>query len=231
MRTIICDASDRERWLKERSTRVTGSDTAVMMKISDKFKSYDELLVEKATGSLGEIPDNSNMFWGRKFEDAIGAAFCEALRCRRKPCHYLVGYGKGDKLAATLDNLVVPDLAYSNDDIVDVASRYGGKFGVDEWMPELRSKVVELYKRYGVGVLEIKNTSIFGTSTWKKEIPDYYVPQTQQQLMCTGAKWGVIAACLGGSNLMAHVYVADSDFHRQIISDSDAFWREVGRIF
>lgn len=227
-RTILADASNREEWLKARASRITGSDVAVMMRISEKFKSYNELLAEKASGSRGEIPDNSNMLWGRALEEPIAQVFADSLRCRWRPCHLLIGHGNGEKLAATLDGIFTVDHRYSEDDVVEVASRYNGRFGVDEWMKDFRRKASALNQQFGPGVLEIKNTSIFGTTAWNQEIPDYYIPQVQHQLLCTGKKWGAIVACLGGSNLMGHIYTADEEFQASIVKSADSFWKEVG---
>ena len=73
----------------------------------------------------------------------------------------------------------------------------------------------------GDGVLESKLTS----APFTEVPPPYRGPwQLQMQMMCYGAKWGVIATLYQGVRLVLNVYEADPDMQAQLIEAAEDFY-------
>lgn len=81
------------------------------------------------------------------------------------------------------------------------------------------------------GIAEIKNVD--GLEYKKKwlndEPPMAYILQLQQQLACTGFKWGIIAALVGGNDLKIFFYQRHEAAIKKIESAVTQFWDDVAK--
>ena len=66
---VVCDSSDRERWLEERNNLVTASDVACLLGVNP-YKSALELYLEK-TGQREPFAGNETTEWGLLLEPVI----------------------------------------------------------------------------------------------------------------------------------------------------------------
>lgn len=79
------------------------------------------------------------------------------------------------------------------------------------------------------GVLEIKNAGEYTRGQWVEEPPLPYLVQLQAQILVSGFAWGVLAALLGGADLVFRDYVAHEGVAEWIVEDVAAFWACVQR--
>lgn len=81
----------------------------------------------------------------------------------------------------------------------------------------------------GPGICEAKNVDglIYRKEWLNDEPPMHIVLQLQQQLACTGYKWGVIAALVGGNDLKIFYYKAHPAAIKKIEEATKQFWGEV----
>ncbi len=131
------------------------------------------------------------------------------------------------------------------DDILElVAARFGFEVEPNDensWVahpdPDLRAgATVDAFVRRhesGLGVVEVKNVD---RDIWLRQWTDDTAPrhielQLQHQLLVTGAAWGMIAALVGGNELVTvparGLRHPLPDVHREIEAELRAFWREV----
>ena len=78
----------------------------------------------------------------------------------------------------------------------------------------------------GPGILETKNVDwLVHRRSWTDgEPPPHILLQLQHQLACTGFKWGVIAAIIGGNELRTYRYAARPALAADIRKRVTAFW-------
>jgi putative phage-type endonuclease len=81
--------------------------------------------------------------------------------------------------------------------------------------------------RPGRGTLDVKNSSVFMRQDWADEPPLVYQIQVQQQLLVTGLTWGVLAALLGGQELVYTDLAVHDGARAWLLEDLDRFWRLV----
>ena len=79
----------------------------------------------------------------------------------------------------------------------------------------------------GTGVCEIKTVSSFARKQWTAAIPLEYYAQVQQQLACTGYKWGVIPLLEDGNHYDSLTFFRDEPFIAEMIQKAEAFWNAV----
>jgi putative phage-type endonuclease len=79
----------------------------------------------------------------------------------------------------------------------------------------------------GRGTLDVKNSSVFMRQDWADEPPLVYQIQVQQQLLVTGCTWGVLAALLGGQELLYTDLVMHEGARAWLLEDLEKFWRLV----
>lgn len=82
-------------------------------------------------------------------------------------------------------------------------------------------------------VVEAKTSGIVGPANFSQwgeegsdEIPDYYVVQTQAQLLITGAETAFVPALIGGRGFVMFVVSANRELQEFIREESERFWRE-----
>lgn len=83
----------------------------------------------------------------------------------------------------------------------------------------------------GPGIAEIKNVDgLQYKKEWlNDEPPIYYILQLQQQLACTGFKWGIIAVLIGGNDLKIFFYQRHEAAIKKIESAVTQFWDDVAK--
>lgn len=86
----------------------------------------------------------------------------------------------------------------------------------------------------GPGVLEIKNVDgiVFNDKWIDGEPPLHILLQLQHQLACSGFKWGIIGALIGGNQTKTYFYEARTNTISQIRQRVKSFWSDVkeGRV-
>lgn len=78
-----------------------------------------------------------------------------------------------------------------------------------------------------VGILEIKNTSIYGAAAWTDGIPDPAHIQIMHQLACTGAPFAYACALIGGNKLKFQRVERDEGIIGRLEVIEADFWRMV----
>ena len=82
--------------------------------------------------------------------------------------------------------------------------------------------------RPDLGALEIKTTSEWNRKAWKDGPPTEYAIQLQQQLLCTGLKWGSIVVLVGGQELLGPFGAEfNPTFWQHAIRRLTNFWQSV----
>lgn len=76
----------------------------------------------------------------------------------------------------------------------------------------------------GPGVLEVKNVGAWNASSWDEGAPLYYMIQGQQQLACTGLKWGSFAVLIGGQRFVWCDFVRHDGFIAKLRQSIQSFW-------
>jgi len=83
------------------------------------------------------------------------------------------------------------------------------------------------------GILEVKNVdSLVFRDQWldddgNPEAPPHIELQFQHELLVSGARWGYIAALVGGNRVVTIKREADDAIHRAIVAKCDAFWKSI----
>lgn len=80
----------------------------------------------------------------------------------------------------------------------------------------------------GIGNMQIKATG-FDDADWKSGAPDHVILQTQHEMACLGASWGVIAVLFGAPVLHTRfVELERNDDLLEVLLDAEAeLWRKV----
>jgi putative phage-type endonuclease len=217
--------NDREAWLKVRGTGIGSSDAPVILGLS-KWKSPLALYHEKLglrEPSRGEI---EYVEWGLALEPAIIAGYQRKTHREvgtptdifgihtNVPTRYTVAHDADlPYLIATPDAAVLPVLDRRNEG------------GLDAETHDVAEPPV-----YGEpGVLEVKNVDISKGRMWEdtQEPPIEYTVQVQHQLMVTGAKWGSIAALVGGNRFMWADIPRDEELIAMLRKLEVEFWNRV----
>jgi putative phage-type endonuclease len=78
------------------------------------------------------------------------------------------------------------------------------------------------------GVLEVKCTSEWNRKAWRDGPPLQHVIQAQQQMLCTGLRWGSIVCLLGGNELLGPFEIEYChEFWNHAIPRLQTFWQHV----
>lgn len=81
----------------------------------------------------------------------------------------------------------------------------------------------------GPGVLQIKNVDAmqFARKWQGDEAPLYILLQVQHEMACSGYRWGVLAALVGGNSLKLYFYEARAQIISQIRQKVTEFWKRI----
>jgi len=193
------------------STILSGSKAPVLMNQSHPTygESRNDLLAShlNALGKGSYIIGNQTVGeaagWGNEFEGPIIKAAAERLGISKFNSEVTDVYKYKDLFAVSLDAIFYNEVMEisSNDSIICMNA--------------------DKMKLRGNGVCEGKLTSVHYTET----PPPYRGPwQLQMQMLCKGAKWGVIATLYQGTRLVLNVYYADDYMQRQLIEAAQDFY-------
>ena len=184
------------------------------------FKSRAELLAEKTGDAPSPLSDNRFLLWGRLCEETNMQATGECLRARTRGTHVMLESKRCPRVSCTLDGLIAAPRRPVEPRLEWTRSR-----PTSGWVKGLREA---LRARKGqTGVLEMKQTGERNRSKWTQGPPEHYWAQVQAQLFVTGYEWGVIAARIGTSDLIAHVVEADDLFFEEMVDSVEVFWEDV----
>jgi putative phage-type endonuclease len=82
----------------------------------------------------------------------------------------------------------------------------------------------------GLGVLELKTSSVWASETWQGGAPPLHVQvQVQHQLLCLGAAWAAVAVLIGDEPIQTWDVPRDDAFLAVYVTHARAFWTAVER--
>ena len=213
---VICKDTDPE-WLDHRHKYLTASNAATLFGVNKWGGSYSDLVEEKAAPETPPpLQDTANMWHGREDEANNMRKFSKALGLRCKQTHVFLASTKC-RLAATLDGMIIN----KSPETIPYISKDS-----DTWLPALKDRI-ELSP--GVGILEMKQTEAWFRKDWDSSIPEYYLTQVQTQLYVSGVRWAVVACQIGAAMFKAYYVLPDLEFHRELESKVNEFWKDVER--
>jgi putative phage-type endonuclease len=189
----------REEWLKLRKDYVGASEVAALLGVQADYQLSPFALHMVKAGKI-EAPEigGERMDWGNDFEDAIART-----ACRREGWRMLPGvFAVDDEIpgsSATLDRVVMPSL-------VDEAAGY-----------------------VGPGALECKNVDFIAyRDKWHDDDPPPWILiQMQDQLACSGYRWGAVTACIAGNEYYCRRYFRHEGIIAAIRQAKTDFWAAV----
>jgi putative phage-type endonuclease len=76
-------------------------------------------------------------------------------------------------------------------------------------------------------VLEVKTRSAYVAGSWREDVPDDVLAQTQWQLLVTGLSHAHVACLVGGQRLVEHTVVAEPPVAAYVADQADAVWAAV----
>jgi putative phage-type endonuclease len=181
----------REDWLEARRPGIGSSDAAAVLGVS-RFGSPLSLYHEKL-GTFQDTRDKGEtefQRWGQILEEPIAQRFQEEV-------------GRTVVSPAAL----VSELAPGRHVVVRDTE--------DPRLVASPDRVQLSGPHPSMGLLEIKNASVYVAEEWDREtgeIPLEYMVQVQHQLMVTGLQWASIAALIGGNLFVYADIQRDDDF-------------------
>lgn len=92
--SVVCDLSDRERWLKERLTGLGSSDSSILVLGRRYERTPLDLYLEKV-GMAKHAPENELIHWGQEMERIVAARY--ATEVAGAPCR------KNEKLLRSME--------------------------------------------------------------------------------------------------------------------------------
>lgn len=198
------EAHAREQWLKERQRGIGASEVAAIIGV-DPRRGQCALYAEKIGALVRE--DNPYMRWGRKAEALTAEAYGqETGRPVSDPpggLYHIVYSDPLSVLGATLDRVTQPSEACP--------------------APIAITHPAETY-----APLECKVVAGWIGDRWAEEPPLEYQVQLQIQMLCTGARWGSLAALIGWPPRPVWVDFERNDrFLAAALPRVEEFWQRV----
>jgi len=174
---------DRQEWLRARKRGIGGSEVAAVLGLSPYKTPYD-VWKDKTSDEIIEIPDNPNMEWGRRLEDAVAGAYTD--RTNRKV----------QRVNDTIFSRDIPFLFASPDRLI---------------LADTKAKV-EHPDMQGTGILEIKTTGAYAFKEWESSVPPYYWSQIQHYFFVRNLRWGAFAILVGGYDFQIVNVMRDDEY-------------------
>jgi len=234
--------NDREQWLALRSTGIGSSDAPVILGLS-KWKSPLSLYYEKLGLREPSQGEKEYIEWGLALEPAIIAGYQRVTKRETgKPMDLfgapaLAAFGAYTGVRPSTSRYTVArdaDLPYliATPDAAVLPIMQGEVLKLEVEGEPIRPAVshVEPPPVFDEpGVLEVKNVDVSKGRLWEdtQEPPIEYMVQVQHQLMVTGAKWGSIAALVGGNRFMWADIPRDEELIAMIRTLEIEFWNRV----
>ena len=191
----------RNEWLEGRRTLGIGSSDAPAILGISRYKSAFQLYLEKRGLESASKQENEQIAWGNLLEEPIAQRFAEEtgrdVRNPREPGIWRI------ERSVDVDFMVA---------------------AVDRTQRDPQT-----IARDGEGILEIKNAHFFVGKTWldTQEPPPEFQVQLQHQLVVTGARWGSIAALIGGCRFVWADVPRDEEFIELLIQAEAEFWKRL----
>lgn len=220
-RVIICDDSDRERWLAERRKKITASEMNVFLGTALSFytDTVEDLVRRKREGIEKEFDARAlrRVMHGREREDGILRMLGLLLGYPVVPYHWFIGNTHWPHIGATMDGLLFPQM--------QVAPRLELTSCVDHTL-----EVLEDLKGLQAPILvEVKNTdgghrykekagSNQGLKPWIDFAPDYHKEQMQTGLCLAELRRGILVGSLGADDIVPWMFKQDPGWGRTLES-------------
>lgn len=197
---IVCDSSDREKWLAARRQSIGASESAVVLGHHPWVSQLELWAVKTGQAEEHSLDGNEAVFWGNELENAIVSGYQKRTGRVSVPFGILLRSRRYPWLSATPDALTTDD--------ADAAAR----------KPELESAIQALrlslvHRDCGLSTafdhrlargwwpLQIKNIGFGSAEHWTDGVPIYYTIQCTQEALVWGAARCTGAALIAGQRL------------------------------
>jgi len=201
MANYIHGSSKKENinnWLETRKKGIGGSDIASIAGLNPWRNSTDVYL-----DKLGLIKTEANeqMKIGLVLEDPIAIIYSGQKKVLLEEIDYVLQHDEYEFCLANIDRLIKKT-------IID----------------DIDNDTTEALKKYGEGILEIKNTRR-GEDWVDGKVPNYYMCQLQWYLGITGLQWGQFAVLINGSNFVtSEIIMFDENLFQKLVEIANNFW-------
>lgn len=208
---IANNPTNRQEWLEARMNGIGASEAAAITLPAGhphKPRWGNRLSVWAEKCGLAEHmeePEDGPLFWGKFLEQPIKDKFSATTGRKLR--------GLGD--FEMFWDAECPAMFATPDEIIE------------EIAPEQWSLPVPFPG--GPGVLEVKNVGAWSASDWEEGSPANYTIQGQQQLACTGLKWGSFAVLIGGQRFVWLDFVRHDGLIKNLRRSLGSFWKLVER--
>jgi hypothetical protein len=207
-RTIICDDSDREPWLRERRKKITASDMLVFLGQQPDWYSTnrEELIDQKLNGTEPQFDHKAKvrMKHGRMDEANNLRKAGALLGYPVAEYHQFIGNTRWPYLGATLDGLLFPQMDVEPD--LELTMQEGRVLETIEGLIDIEAPIL----------VEMKQTEAhrYGKNgkPWIDFIPSYYIPQVQTQMWLASVPSLVLVGCLGAADMTAWLIDRDPEW-------------------
>jgi hypothetical protein len=207
-RTIICDDSDRELWLRERRKKITASDMLVFLGQQPDWYSTnkEELLAQKIDGTEPQFDHKAKvrMKHGRMDEANNLRKAGALLGYPVAEYHQFIGNDRWPYLGATLDGLLFPSM------------RVDADLELTMQTDRVLETIADIHHMREPLLVEMKQTEAhrYGKNgkPWIDYVPSYYIPQVQTQLWLADVERLVLVGCLGAADMTAWLIERDPEW-------------------
>ncbi len=210
MKYIVVPSIDRSEWLKWRHKGIGSSDASVIMGVS-RFKTPEQLMIEKSGPCLPESGDNNYIKERGNRIEAITRSLLEAKR----------GYSLAacNTYSATFE-FIKASLDGCNHDRKIITE-----------IKLLSSQSREKFNRGTEGYQKWSCAKLQGI------VPEEYIPQIQHQLFVTGFDQCIFAGVcevrgqvLDGDSIAQVIVERDNDYIKKMIAKECEFWYNISQL-
>lgn len=232
-RIIICDDSDRERWLAERRKKVTASEMNVFLGSAPSFyeDTRETLMARKRDGVEKEFSAKAlrRVMHGREREDGILRMLGLLLGYPVVPYHWFISHKRWPSLGATLDGLLFPNMQVAPR--LELTSNPNQALEVISDLELLHDPViVEVKNTDGGHRYKEKAGPHMGLKPWLDFMPDYHREQVQTGICLSGLDQGILVGSLGADDIAAWTCKKDLTWERVLDSANTEAAAELGAI-
>lgn len=206
----------RDEWLALRHKHISSTEVAALFGLSPYLTAYELAVVKKQPSHDNEF----NLFeaserteWGLVQQRAIAGRIAQkfGIKCRAISGYAIHSY-QHCRMGSSFDY-----------EIIGIAD--------DEFPKDGDPILRDMYKKFGAGILEIKNVdALIFRDQWsedddgRREAPAHIEIQVQHQLACIARQWGAIGVLVGGNKLELLVRERDDAVNQAIAKKCEWFW-------
>lgn len=204
-------------WHALRAQDITSTESSALFSMSP-YATLFELYHRKRDATPLVIEAAGRMLWGQRLQDVIARGVAEdyGVKVRRMTCYQRI---EDVRMGSSFDFEIV---GLRDDGVV--------------WaeVSETANVLRDLYRRLGVGNLEVKNVdSLIFRDQWtinedrSIEAPDHIELQVQHQLEVSDREWAALVVLVGGNTLKVIVRMRDREVGAAIRQRVAKFWQDV----